>query len=49
MEFNAETTLLRLVPELGFSNVEFSGATDLDIEAHGSSRPRRAFTSGQGL
>jgi hypothetical protein len=49
MELSAETTALRLVPELRFANVKFGGATDLDIKAQRSSRLSRAFTSGQGL
>lgn len=48
-EFAAETSLLRLVPELRFSKVKFGSAPDLDIEAQRISRSRRAFTSGQGL
>ena len=49
MEFSAETTLLRLVPELRFSNVEFGRATYLDFVTQRSSRSRRALTSGHGL
>ncbi len=49
MELSAETTSLRLVPELRFSYVEFGGATDLDVESQRVSRSSRAFTSGQGL
>jgi len=48
-ELGAETTSLRLVPELRLSNVKLGGTTDLDIESQRSSRSRRAFTSGQGL
>jgi len=47
-ELGAEAPSLSLVPKLRLRNVEFGGATDLDLESQ-RSRSSRVFTSGQGL
>gem|GEM_PF-3660773 len=47
-ELTAQSRLLRFVPDLGLSNVQFCCATYLNFVTQRINRPRRALTSGQG-